>query len=1114
MINQNLLQRFFSPAFIQRGTDYFQRGRVEFVRRKQNGAIAAIVRGSTLYQVRISLGPNSIHGECTCPVEFNCKHVVAALLELDAQQEPIAGHANTLQPVVEEDNVVETWTGHLQRAIESENTPEVARKPSGNRQLLYLLQPVDFQQRYTILLRTAYLKKDGSFSQVNSFDPQNTLFGNPPKLVQPEDTRLLRRLYLQGRVSSDLYQLDGEGGSQLLEDLVSTGRCHWKESSGPQLCIDKPVSSSLVWKANSQGEQKLMLEVPEHHGNILLMLDRVHYLDPTTGIIGEVISDYSSSLISKLYHLPAIPPKEVQALSKALKKDPELSFVPRPQKIAPPKTRKVKPIPVLTLLVGEILAEEEDLPWYRESALQSMPLPMAKIEFEYNGERVGLFSEESTLWQNSGNQCLKIPRQPRQEEKRLNDLSRYLVPTMLFEELAADAGDYFEIPSEYADHFTFPDMQDGGLEFSLNLLPTLEQKGWKVEVDDDWPWHFASEPEQWLAEVEEEGNEWFTLGFDIELEGKQIPLLPLLMEAIRQLPNEATVAQLANLEDQHLLPLPLEDGRLLPVPLGKVRPILQTLIELYDDHELDESGHLRFNRLEAARLAELESAREAADLRWFGGERIRELGRKLYDFNGIETVAPPQQFNASLRDYQQQGLNWLQFLQQIGFGGILADDMGLGKTVQTLAHLLLQKQQGGMESPHLVIAPTSLMVNWRAEAARFAPDLKVIVLHGPERKKLFDQIPESDLVLTTYPLLSRDAEKLLAHRYNTLVLDEAQVIKNPRARATQIVHQLNATHRLCLSGTPMENHLGELWSLMHFLNPGLLGDERLFRQRFRNPIEKQGNMDRQQQLQRRIAPFLLRRTKQEVVAELPQKSEIIRAVELEGEQRKLYETIRLAMHEKVRQAVEKKGINRSHIIILDALLKLRQVCCDPRLLKLDSAKKVKHSAKLDMLMAFLPEMIEEGRRILLFSQFTSMISLIEEVLKKKKIDYVKLTGNTRDRATPVERFQAGEVPLFLISLKAGGTGLNLTAADTVIHYDPWWNPAVENQATDRAYRIGQDKPVFVYKFITANTVEERILEMQQKKQALADGLYGRERAQDGATFNADDLQALFDPLDA
>jgi SNF2 family DNA or RNA helicase len=415
--------------------------------------------------------------------------------------------------------------------------------------------------------------------------------------------------------------------------------------------------------------------------------------------------------------------------------------------------------------------------------------------------------------------------------------------------------------------------------------------------------------------------------------------------------------------------------------------------------------------------------------------------------------------------------------------------MGLGKTVQALAHLAVEQANQRTDLPSLVICPTSLVPNWMAETQRFAPTLRCLVLHGPGRAAHFPAIGAHDLVITTYPLLGRDHAVLEAQDWHVVMLDEAQTIKNPLATTSKLARTLRARQRLCLSGTPLENHLGELWSLFDFLLPGFLGDRKQFGTRYRGPIEKAGNEERQALLSQRIAPFLLRRTKEEVAADLPPKTEITETVEMGEAQHGLYEGIRLAMHAKVRAAIAKRGIAGSGIIILDALLKLRQACCDPRLVKLTTAKTANAtSAKLERLLELLPQMLEEGRRVLLFSQFTSMLALIEAELTQLDIPYVLLTGDTKDRIVPIRQFQSGEVPLFLISLKAGGVGLNLTAADTVIHYDPWWNPAVENQATDRAHRIGQDKPVFVHRLITAGTIEEKMEVLKQRKQALADGI--------------------------
>jgi SNF2 family DNA or RNA helicase len=508
-------------------------------------------------------------------------------------------------------------------------------------------------------------------------------------------------------------------------------------------------------------------------------------------------------------------------------------------------------------------------------------------------------------------------------------------------------------------------------------------------------------------------------------------------------------------------------------------------------------------------LASLEQLERTTPLRWAAAQPLRDLIRSLGDDSAAKPLSLPATFKGELRPYQAKGVAWLQLLRRTGFGGVLADDMGLGKTIQILAHLAIERNRGRSSGPVLVVAPTSVVPNWRAECARFLPRLRVLTLTGADRAERFDAILDSDLVLTTYALLHRDAGRLLAHEWHLVVLDEAQAIKNPNSKGAQIAGGLRARQRIALTGTPMENHLDELWSIFSFAVPGLLGGRTAFGRVFRTPIEKRGDAERRSVLASRLRPFLLRRTKDAVAPDLPEKTEIVQRIELEGGQRDLYETIRLAMHAKVRAELSRRSLARSRIVVLDALLKLRQVCCDPRLVKLPAARNVRESRKLDALFEMLPELLEEGRRVLLFSQFTSMLDLIKIEIAKHGIDFVEIRGDTADRVTPVQRFQAGEVPLFLISLKAGGTGLNLTAADTVIHYDPWWNPAVERQATDRAHRIGQHQPVFVYKLITAGTVEERILDMQQRKGELAAGIFD---ASAPLALEAEDIENLFAPL--
>jgi SNF2 family DNA or RNA helicase len=435
--------------------------------------------------------------------------------------------------------------------------------------------------------------------------------------------------------------------------------------------------------------------------------------------------------------------------------------------------------------------------------------------------------------------------------------------------------------------------------------------------------------------------------------------------------------------------------------------------------------------------------------------------------------------------------------------------MGLGKTVQVLALLALEKARGNLTEPALIVGPTSLTTNWFNEAQRFAPDLKVLVLHGSDRKQKFATISEHDVVITTYPLIARDREVLLTRDWHMAVLDEAQMVKNPDAATTRWLREVKARHRFCLTGTPMENHLGELWSIMSFVNPGYLGDKAAFSRQWRIPIEKRADKGRAAVLAQRVKPFLLRRTKAEVAAELPAKSEIVEQIVLEGSQRDLYDSIRLSMSDKVRKAIQERGLARSHIIVLEALLRLRQVCCDPALLKLDDGIE-RESAKLDRLLEMVLELLSEGRKIIVFSQFSSMLDLIRRRLDAERgVRYSILTGETRDRKSAIDGFQNGASDVFLVSLKAGGVGLNLTAADTVMIFDPWWNPAVEEQAIDRAHRIGQDKAVFVYRLVAAGTIEEKMDELKARKRALADSLFDRE-GRIAAALTEEDVRSLFD----
>jgi superfamily II DNA or RNA helicase len=667
-------------------------------------------------------------------------------------------------------------------------------------------------------------------------------------------------------------------------------------------------------------------------------------------------------------------------------------------------------------------------------------------------------------------------------------------------------------PGSAADYVIRTDGDAHALcSFTAYAVPQLRAFGWRVEIAADYPWQILESEAPWYAQVENERGsaQWFNLELGIEVDGRRINLLPALLDLLERVPPSARLDSLAP-AGARCFALPVDGHRFVTVPLERMRILLKVLRELYQPDE-DDRLAVRFPGIQAAALGRLDAAfggGRGEGLRWGGATGVRERGCGL--LGPPAEAAPPAGLRAELRPYQAHGLAWLQHLRRHDAGGILADDMGLGKTLQAIAHVVAEKEAGRLDGPALIVGPTSLVGNWRRELARFAPYLKVLVLHGPGRRGLWSKLAHADVVVTTYPVLVRDEARLAAARFPLALLDEAQAIKNPGSLAHKAALAIVARHRLCLTGTPVENSLSELWALFEFLNPGLLGEAEPFAARYVRPIEREGATGRLEELRALVAPYVLRRTKEEVAPELPPKTEIVRPVELKGGQRDLYESLRLAAHAEVRQAIAARGLGASTITILDALMRLRQCCCDPRLLPGEAAQEVAESAKYELLMELIAQQRERGRRMLVFSQFASMLALIGEGLRRAGIPFVVLTGATTDRQRPIDAFQGGRADVFLISLKAGGTGLNLTSADTVIHYDPWWNPAAQAQATDRAHRIGQTRPVFVYNLIVAGSVEERMLALQQRKRALAEGLLGRAGA--GLPLSVADVDRLFQPI--
>ncbi len=773
------------------------------------------------------------------------------------------------------------------------------------------------------------------------------------------------------------------------------------------------------------------------------------YVDATTGGVGRV-----------RVQPPAPPPQ------------PRFSAPPAGRKPSEPPRRRLDATPATEQVIvdraGTPLLRLARLPCPDEQGRMQM-LDALLLEFDYDGAVIPFDDDRQFVRVNAPGGPIFVRRDAKAEATALAAIRQDGLVQMRVANGRSEKGRMVFV-------FRGRDAAEAWIIFVAERLPILRAMGWRSTAEEQFGPRMVESVGLCDMTVADSPSGTLSLDLGIEIDGTRHPLLPILLRL-----RDRGGMSAARVLDGELI-TSLDDGRILKLPAERIARLLAVVEDLI---EAGTRGTKETLVLDATQVADVLDLEDIVSTRWQAGSTIAAQVGRFRAVADIPHAPVPAGFTASLRPYQQQGVNWLQHLRENDLGGLLADDMGLGKTAQTIAHIVIEEAAGRLDRPALVVVPTSLVPNWTAELTRFAPGLRVVVLYGLDRHERRRDLTGVHVVITTYTVLTRDIEEMAGLPWHLVVLDEAQAIKSATAKATHAVCRLDTRHRLCLSGTPIENHLGELWSQFAFLMPGLLGHRKAFGRRFRAPIEKDGDPVRRRQLSTRIRPFILRRTKSAVATELPPKHTILRRITLAPDQRELYETIRATMHARVTDGIAERGMARSHVLVLDALLKLRQVCCDPRLVKLASAKLTGTSSKLDDLMEMVGEMIAEGRRILLFSQFTSMLDLMKPSLEAAGIPFVELRGDTTDRAAPVRRFEAGEVPLFLISLKAGGRGLNLTSADTVIHYDPWWNPAVEDQASDRAHRIGQTKSVFVYKLIAADTVEDRIVELQERKAALA-----------------------------
>ena len=1073
--------------------------------------------------------------DCSCPVGRNCKHAVALTLRAAYKSKTTAAAPPPVppsQPTPAPGPAVATaWApkvpapppeppalAQLDRWLDLFGTAAAppAQSPTVDRPvfLLHLQRPARSTTeapRLALSWGMSHPLKRGGWTKVKTPYYYDSAMPAGASAVRPgsddqECVRLIAALPRTG-YSAGTGRLQGQAGLLALQLAAGTGRLFLADAqeqiAGPPLRWAPPRAIAWQWKettraADTEPVWALRPRLENATARTLLFNGPPPlYLDTDQGCCGLAEAPgVAAEHLHLLLDAPPIPQSAFERQQAVLLG--RLAGLPLPPTVAVPETvQGVAPVPHLRL--SAVPAAER----------ATHGLLRATLLFDYDGLRHCWPHHEGCVLVEDGGRRVLLHRQLAAEMQARRALQALGL-----------------VDDGQGRHHLLPTAPRPGLspwlDWATRDFAPLRATGCVLQIDGDLH-GFVQQADALDVRLVSAGGEalaldggtadsaapspWFDLSLGIEIDGVRQNVLPWLPELLAQLQPTADGTDLPE-----WIWRPRPDGGFLRLPSAPLKPWLQALIDLVGDRRAQdlEDALLRLSRSEALRL----TAAVGDGVRWHGADQLRGLLGTLGGQGALPDVPVPEGLRATLRPYQHHGLRWLQFLRAQGLAGILADDMGLGKTLQTLAHLLAEQEAGRLDRPCLVVAPVSLLGNWQREAARFAPTLRSRVWHGGGRHAQAAGFAQHDLVIAPYSLLQRDREQWLAQPWHLVVLDEAQNIKNASTQAAQVVAGLDTRHRLCLSGTPLENHLGELWSLFHFLMPGFLGSQARFKEVFRTPIEKHGDGERLGQLRRRVTPFLLRRGKSEVAGELPEKQETTVRIALGGAQADLYETIRLATEKAVRDALADKGLAKSQIQILDALLKLRQVCCDPRLLAaVPAAQALRQSAKLELLMEQLTEMLAEGRKVLLFSQFTTMLGLVEQELKQRGLAWTKLTGQTQDRDRAIARFTSGEVPLFLISLKAGGTGLNLPQADTVIHYDPWWNPAAEAQATGRAHRIGQTQRVMVYRLVAEGTIEERILALQERKAALADSLYSGAAARREPLFTETDVAELLRPLD-
>ncbi len=1033
--NNKFLKDNSKPGSYRRGYETFQKGLVEDIKFNEN-IVRAKVKGNykPYYNAGIKFTKSDVRPTCDCPLEEPwCKHTIAlafASLKNHFWEEFLYEKLNIEPELIDEDLPMHD-------------------NPQGD--FIFHFNPKRRQNFFSILVMNRHTKKvirdlEAVFKQIllKQKEEENFELNNSQKL----EVIMFKMLLSQSRLDkkSGWYDVQINKFDEFFKmlskmDDVIDAKTHKKikfSDSVWNLCLDVNVSYvgnvllSLYWKRNDIDEIYPFEEVRYFSRQLKWgrYKDVIFQVDAQVSVVPQYLTKASFSDIKDA--------DGGKFIYEELPKLRETMTVNMSEEMEKLSFEKRPPKCVVELGVD-----------YDQSL-------KASLEFEYDGVRVPYQKQ------------FKSPYVTIKDPKK--DLLYWIKRDMKFEQSAY----------QMLLACRFAPVQSNNLaldkEFAIDFYNYYISKagsGWEfIEKDDLSFYKLNKKGLKLVADIDfsQDGTDKFLIKLKGQADEKEVDF-----EKIIDLTYEG--AKYYN----------IPSGGQVSIPTDDVLSLLKSF-NTYDVFKNDQDEYV-VKTFRAGVVSEMEKMGITLKM----SRTFSKFWKEISTFSNMETTALPKATKAELREYQLKGYSWLWFLYKYGLNGVLADDMGLGKTLQTLT-LLQKAKEKDNKAPSLVICPTSVVFNWEKEIEKFAPNLKFMTLSGAERKKKFNDIEKYDVIITSYALIRRDIDELKKIKFRYVILDESQNIKNATSQTSKACKTLDSYHRLALSGTPIENKLEELWSVFDFLMPGFLFDANEFNHRFVNPIVENEDTEVQKRLKSQIYPFILRRMKRDVAKDLPDKIEAVAYCELTPEQKDLYLQVLDSTKEELFKSIETVGLEKSRMSIFSALLRLRQICCHPRLYDKDGQLGINDSGKFEQLQNMLEEIIAEKHRILLFSQFVGMLDIIKAWLEKKGIKHEYLSGKTKDRQAVVERFNNDPtIPIFLVSLKAGGTGLNLTGADYVIHYDPWWNPAVEDQATDRAYRIGQTKKVFVYRLITKNTVEEKIQALKSKKRSLVDSVISIDR---------------------